>query len=214
MKRLPFGLLLLASCAGPDPREDAALFENGDERARRGVSTVYYLENVNALFSVVVPQAGAAEVRGEWSQAAMDTWSRIGLGMSRRFDHESVVTSGQRDALEEYFAGLPAGTCERTLSADPKPPPSLERKESSRFCLFYSETETERAPFAPAPARIRILHVSKTGETKTLRVLMAPSKELPAVGAPGGEPLERINWMMLRIASPRIELGRTLRLGR
>lgn len=215
MRRLSWGLLLLASCSSPDPREDAVLFENAGERARRRVSTVYYFENANAVFSVVIPNAGDAEVHGEWSQAAMDTFSRVGAGTNRRFDQEGVVTAGQRDSLEEYFAGLPAGTSERTLSADPKPRPAVERKDFSRdTCIFYAETEGDRVPFAPAPARIRILHVSKTGETKTLRVLLAASKELPEDVTPGGEPLEPINWMMLRIASPRIELGRVRWLGR
>jgi hypothetical protein len=206
MRRLSWGLLLLASCSSPDPREDAALFENADERTRRAVSTVYYFENARAVFSVVLPRRGPAEVHGEWSQAAVENFRRRGIGLSRRFSHERDVASAQRDALEEYFAGLPAGASERTLSLDPKPPSAAPRKESSNdVCIYDIETESE--PRAPAPARVRILHVSNGGETKTLTVILALSHKLPAGVAAGGELLETIHRRMQRIAAPEIDLS-------
>jgi hypothetical protein len=207
MRSLSFGLLLVASCAGQDPRENAVLFENAEERAKRDVSTIYYFENVYAVFSVVIPQTGPAEVCGEWLEATVENWRRMGFATSRRrYDHDRAVESDLRNAIEDYFAGLPAGTSERTLSLDPKPPPDNSdlKRGPGPYCIFGPETEIERRP--AAPSRVRILHVSKGGEMKTLRVLMAPSKEFPAGLQPGGEPLQTIDEKIRRIAAPEIDL--------
>jgi len=206
MRGTLIGLLLLASCAGQDPRENAVLFENAGERAKRNVSTLYYLENANVVFSVVVPNAGSAEACGEWSQAAYDRMRRRGIGVSRCFDQDSVVEAAERDAIEAYFAALPAGASERTLSADPKPRQGADAKVTAGPpCVFTSDTDGR--PGLAVPARIRILHVSRSGETKTLRVGMALSKDLPAGAATGDERLDALNRMFLRIASPKLDFS-------
>lgn len=205
MRRFSIGLLLLASCAGQDPRENAVLFENAGERAKRDVSTIYYLENARVVVSVVIGQTGPAEACGEWSQAACERMRRRGIGASRRFDQDSVVEAADRDAIEAYFAGLPAGASERTLSTDPKPPPNYDHLKTGRgpWCFFGPDTEVQRVP--AVPSRIRILHVSKSGEVKTLTVFRTASKDFPAGVPPGEKALEALDWMFSHFAAPNLD---------
>jgi len=207
MRGVVIGLLLLASCAGQDPRENAALFDDAAERAKRDVSTIYYLENAVVVVSVIIGPRGPAEACGEWSQAAYERMRRRGIGASRRFDQDSVVQPSDRDAIEAYFAGLPAGASERTLSTDPKPPPDYSRLKGvpGRYCIFGPDTEVERVP--AVPSRVRILHVSKSGELKTLTVFRTASKDFPPGVSPGGDALESLDRMFALFAAPKLDFS-------
>jgi hypothetical protein len=200
MRQFAVGVLLLvAGCAVSDPREDAVLFDSAEERAKRDVFLVYYSESADVVASVVISREGRAELRGEYSQATVQRMRQVGFPMSRRFESQGAMAPAHREAIDLYFAALPAGISKRALSTDPKEMSAEERK---RMPPPYCGPETERMHPLPK-STVRVLHLSGTGEVKTLWVFKAASKDLPAGVEVGGATLETIDRMILSIPDSR-----------
>lgn len=182
-------LFLAAGCATPSPQEDLALFDSPEERARRDLLAVYYWQTADGgAVSVVVPRQGPAETRGEVgpemrkllagfssSSPFKPRWRKTGI----------PVDATHRNAIDGYFAGLPAGTTERALAL--KPVPVQDGFESVRM---------EKAPLT----RVRILHVSAGGELKTLKIVKGDAGDLPADVPQGGATLNTVDELFLWFA--------------
>jgi hypothetical protein len=180
-------ILLGAGCATPTPREDLALFDSPDVRARRNLLAFYYSEaDDGTVISVSVPKQGPAESRGELGRKMSPLLASFPRGLPPRWRTEDIpVADAQRELIDGIFAGLPAGTTERTLAAGDLGP------------------DVEVAP-PNGPARVRILHVSAAGETKTLTLIKGRPEVLPAGRSPAGESLARLDAMFLTLAVHRL----------
>lgn len=192
MKRFPAWVLLLAAgCGISDPREDAVLFDSAEERAKRDLFAFYYCETLNGgVFSIVVPRSGPAESVAEIRAEVVEAMRGAGTGVRRRMRGGGPVDDKHREAIEGFFAGLPPGLSERTLATDVTPKPS------GGF-----EPEVERLP--QPPARVRILHVSGTGEVKILTLHKAESKSLPAGVEAGGATTWTIDELFRWLGGPK-----------
>ena len=163
------------------------MFDSAEERTRRDLFAVYYWgSDAGPAVSVVIPRAGPADARGPVPQTLQEV-----LGRSKpppvRYRQKTGIPVGpdHRKTIEAYFAGLPAGTSERTMLVKPVRQP--EGFEASR-------------PDRVWPTRVRILHVSASGEAKTLDYLKGDATLLPDDVPSGGAALAALDQLFLELA--------------
>jgi hypothetical protein len=189
-------ILLAAGCGTPGPREERVLLTDAQERARRDVLALYYSEDRHGTqVSIVIPRTGVAEARAELGTREDSLGFRrtvIHQGFVERIQRKEVpVTSDQREALEARFSALPPGESEWTQEHPASPP-------RPRFPGCGPETETERVPVT-----IRMVHVSRTGEVKTVIVYRGNPKGTPPVARPGGEPVSALQESFMSLFGPK-----------
>jgi len=194
MQRLWVALLLAAGCVPAGPRDEAVLLERPEERARRNLLAFYYSEaDDGTVISVSVPRQGPGESRGEPGRKMGPLPASFPRGLPSRWRTEDIpVADAQREMIDGIFAGLPAGATERTLAAEPAP------KSTGDLA-----PDVEAAP-STGPTRVRILHVSAAGESKTLTLFKGRPQVLPAGTAPAGESLAKLDAMFVTFALHRL----------
>jgi hypothetical protein len=188
MRRLPV-LLLLAGCAAPSPQEELTLFDSAEERARRDVLLFYHSEaDDGTVISVTVPRQGPGESRGVLGAKLRPFLVAWPSRLPSRWSTEDIpVEDVHRRTMNQVFAGLPGGVSERILAAGPAPKPTGD---------LSPDVEGE----STGRARVRILHVSATGEIKTLTLLKGRPDVLPSGGTPADGPVKSLDSMLLRLA--------------
>jgi hypothetical protein len=179
-----FPLLLLAGCAHPDPRADAALFDSAEARARRDVHALYYSDAPGlGVASVLALRSGTAESHFEPDPKFLEVWRIMGKTPPPVHTHRTglPVSAAQRAQIDAFFAQAPAGASVWSLAPEP-PPDAFERRRESDLTTF------------------RILHVSASGEAKTLTVHKGWPDHLPEGARPGGDALAALEKLFIAIS--------------
>ena len=186
MRRRWIGLLLAAGCGLPGPREELVLFESPEARVRRDLHALSYSESDEGILtSIVIPRTGAAECRAEFPQHFVDALRRVDARIDPRMRFDVPVDQAQRETIETFFAGLPAGASEQVLVKDVKADPS--GKVTLPAEVFTGTT------------KVRVLHLSNRGEVKTLTYTKGFAEDLPAGVPPGGAALEALDKLFLSL---------------